>query len=227
MGLPEHFAQMVLRGMPLDAIIAEEEALEQKGIWRDPSSMDQVKKVSDKYCEIAHCEQVRVLALELFDQLGALHNMGARERYWLECAALLHDIGLSSGIKGHHKQSLRIILDEGGLPFTSYERYLVGSIARYHRKVLPDKRHYNFAALFGDDREKVRHLSSLLRVADSLDCSHVSMVSSIDAKSTRRNVILVCTVNNYPDMEQRSLAKKKDLFEKAFERDLVVLWKMA
>lgn len=225
-GLPEHFAQMVLCGMPLDAVVEEEEALEQKEIWRNPSSIDQVKKVSDKYCENDHCKQVRGLALELFDQLGELHNMGARERYWLECATLLHDIGLSRSIKGHHKQSLRMILNERDLPFTSYERYLVGSIARYHRKALPDKRHYNFAALCDDDREKVRCLSSLLRVADALDYSHISMVSDVKAKTTRMKVILECTVNNYPLMEQQSLAKKKDLFEKVFGRDLMVLWKM-
>ncbi len=75
-----------------------------------------------------HYVQVRKLALELFDGLSKLHQFGARERCWLECAAILHDIGLSKSRGGHHKKSAKLILNETQLPFTSQERRIIASI---------------------------------------------------------------------------------------------------
>lgn len=43
--------------------------------------------------ERSHARHVAKLALELFDQLSALHGLGDHEREMLEAAALLHDAG--------------------------------------------------------------------------------------------------------------------------------------
>lgn len=40
----------------------------------------------------AHWFAVSRLALQLFDQLQSLHHFGRQERFWLECAALLHTL---------------------------------------------------------------------------------------------------------------------------------------
>ncbi|TLN24103.1 HD domain-containing protein, partial [bacterium] len=59
--------------------------------------------------EADHTHQVTRLALRLFDETVELHKLGELERFWLQCAGLLHDIGWVEGWKGHHKTSLRII----------------------------------------------------------------------------------------------------------------------
>ena len=41
----------------------------------------------------AHCRRVTTLALSLFDQTSALHQLGPAERDLLEVAGLLHDVG--------------------------------------------------------------------------------------------------------------------------------------
>src|SRR4029078_6908487 len=43
--------------------------------------------------EAAHAKQVARMSPALFDQPRPLHNLGDREREWLEYASLLHDIG--------------------------------------------------------------------------------------------------------------------------------------
>ena len=161
----------------------------------------------------------------IFDKTKRLHSLGDEERYWLECAALLHDIGLSRSGKAHHKASLNLILNDPNLPFTHKERYLIGSIARYHRKALPDKNHFNLEPLNQTEKEKVAILSSILRVADALDYSHKSVVSRVNVKTFPNHIALECRFSGNHDLEDMSFEKNKDLFERTFKSALTIVWK--
>ena len=121
------------------------------------------------------------LALALFDQLQPLHGLGPADRELLACAALLHDLGLSVELAGHHKHSLRLIL-HGDLPtLTTAERSVVAHVARYHRKTCPKPTHRAFAALPVEAQERVRRLAAILRVADGLDRAHEHAVARLAA----------------------------------------------
>jgi exopolyphosphatase/guanosine-5'-triphosphate,3'-diphosphate pyrophosphatase len=187
--------------------------------------MADVKGVAEGYGETdGHSQQVRKLALKLFDQLVGIHNLTRRERYLLEATALLHDIGWSTGAGGHNKASLRLILDDQDLPLSSTERLIIGSIARYHRKGPPKKRHANFGRLSKEDREVVTKLSAILRVADGMDYGHSSVVRSITAVIGGRTVVLSLTARRNHSLEDQQVAKKKDLFERVFRRKLKLEW---
>ncbi|RZN37392.1 MAG: HD domain-containing protein [Methanosarcinales archaeon] len=186
-----------------------------------------VREIARKYnFDPEHSDTVRRLSLELFDKMWDLHRLGCEERYWLECAATLHDIGWSQGPKGHHKSSLRLILSDQEFPFTSDERYLIGSIARYHRKALPKNSHFHFAAISQDNKRKVRVLASFLRIADGMDATHSSVVTNIDLKMGTDRVMLKCSVSHDAgrEQEQESILKKKDLFESTIGKKLIVKW---
>ena len=186
-----------------------------------------VREIARKYnSDPEHSDTVRRLSLELFDKMGDLHRLGHEERYWLGCAAILHDIGWSQGPKGHHKSSLRLILNDQEFPFTSDERYLIGSIARYHRKALPKNSHFHFAAISQDNKRKVRVLASFLRIADGMDATHSSVVTNIDLKMGSDRVMLKCSVSHDTgrEQEQESILKKKDLFESTIGKKLIVKW---
>jgi exopolyphosphatase/guanosine-5'-triphosphate,3'-diphosphate pyrophosphatase len=62
------------------------------------------------------------------------------------------------------------------------DRLLVALISRYHRKSGPKKTHAEYAALPRQDRQIVRRLSALLRVADGLDRGHTAIVESLSAE---------------------------------------------
>ncbi len=177
--------------------------------------------------EQVHAYQVTRLALRLFDELYRLHQLSDQERFWLQLAGLLHDIGWVEGWKGHHKTSLNIILTTPLLPFDQRERLLIGSVCRYHRKAQPDLSHDHFAALDVADRRTVARLAAILRVADGLDCTHHSLVSELTARFNSSSIQVDCQADSPALDEERDAIKKGDLLESIFYRKLVIHWIVA
>ena len=176
--------------------------------------------------ESTHTFQTTRLALMIFDQLESLHRLGESEKFWLEAAAILHDIGWVDGWRGHHKSSLRIILQTPMLPFTNRERLTIGSIARYHRKALPEERHDHYNALSFHDRQVVKMLSAILRVADGLDTTHQSLVKKVAVKVTTRKIDINCLVALPITEEPKMTLKKADLMELVFNKRVSVTWQI-
>ncbi len=104
------------------------------------------------------------LALQLFDQLQGLHHQGREERFWLECAALLHTLERKRHPRRYPRRALQTILKTPHLPFETRERLLIGSLVRYQKR-RPRKKHQNYALLNPDERNSVQILSALLRLA--------------------------------------------------------------
>lgn len=224
-GLPENFSQMLLSGRPIETIDNEDKT-KTENTQRDWNQITQTALDFSKSClqDTAHPEYVRVLALGLFDNLKSLHQLGDCERRLLEWAALLHDLGLSKGVKGHHKTSMFMILNAAQLPLTSEERRIVASIARYHRKGLPKQKHYNLSTLNRKTIETIAVLSSILRVADALDYLHVSDVKLVSVNVASKKVTIECTCPSDTSLVDQAFDKKKDLFEIFFKKKLVLTW---
>ncbi|MGE0552506.1 MAG: HD domain-containing protein [Gemmatimonadales bacterium] len=172
-----------------------------------------------------HVEQVRVLALTLFDRLkdalGALEG----ERFLLEAAALLHDVGQVVSYRRHHKHSYQLIMHADRLSLGTRERELVALISRYHRKKGPSKKHPEFAALAPADREVVRRLAGLLRVADGLDRGHATAVERLTTRLTADSLsIRVAPRDPRADLslEIWGALRKADVLEKLLDRRVLI-----
>ena len=138
----------------------------------------------------AHARQVAVLALALFDQTRHRHGLGPRERSLLEYAALLHDIGHHISYARHHKHTYYLIRNGELRGFEPAEIELIASVARYHRRRPPSKKHAFFAALPEASRRPIKVLAAQLRVADALDRSHRQVVRKLEV-TTRAEALLV------------------------------------
>jgi hypothetical protein len=224
--LPESFAQSLLQGLSSAAIEKEDHTRNQQTRANYKKMITISEKIANQYLkDITHPCQVNYIASKIFDDLKNLHNLGSQEKIWLECATLLHDIGISAGVTKHHKTSLELILDDPEMPFSSKQRQIIGSIARYHRRGGPKNAHYNLAYLDKQTKRKIAMLSSILRVADGLDYTHQSIVSQVIAKDEANSINIVCVINADPIEEQQAFEKKKDLFEEVFGKKLVLTWK--
>lgn len=225
--LPESFSQMILRGISLDDLQKEDQLKKNDMIAECEKIVKLSKEVLQKYWQDnEHSDQVSKIALKFFDKFQPMHQLGKRERCWLECAAILHDGGLSKGTKGHNKESMRIILNDTRLPITSHERRVTASIVRYHRKGPPKRKHYNLATLDAETIRKICVLAGLLRLADALDYSHESLVEDVFVVTGLKQIVIEYFAVSRLPLEEKTFNKKKNLFEETFKKKLLLSWKI-
>lgn len=151
-------------------------------------SETQGKNLREKSCiwlanryetELDAKKHVSGLALQLFDQLKSLHGAGDPERSLLYHAALIYDVGLYVKFQDYHKHS-RYIIDHSQLRgFTNEEVLVLGHLARYHRKKGPRKKHKKFKRLSPAQRNQVRLLAGILRIAIGLDKTKNQWVQTV------------------------------------------------
>lgn len=171
-----------------------------------------------------HCEQVATLALEMFDGLVRAYQLPPSARDVLQAAALLHDVGYLISHSKHHKHAYHLIM-HGELPaFAPHEVELIANVARYHRRAFPRKAHPNLATMSKDERRLIRRLSGILRVADGLDRTHSSAVTQVKPRVLRDRVRLEILAKVAPTVELGDAERKSDLFQRAFARDLELVW---
>ena len=106
--------------------------------------------------------------------------------------------------------------------FSEAERAVIANIARYHRGSLPKERHKEFAALNAADRDSVSKLGAIVRLADALDRSHDSRVQDITCRIEPEALEIELSCNSDCENELVEVERKKDLFESAFDRTLLV-----
>jgi exopolyphosphatase/guanosine-5'-triphosphate,3'-diphosphate pyrophosphatase len=149
-----------------------------------------------------HCRHVATLSLQLFDALSPWHELGAKEREWLQFAALLHDVGSSIAYDGHAQHSAYIIRNGGLRGLTAEEIEMVALVARYHGGARPRKRRDEaFAALPRKRRRTVRWLAAMLRVAEGFDRSHYQLVRGLGVRRRAGKVFLVADARRQAQLE--------------------------
>lgn len=170
---------------------------------------------------LVHAQQVAHLSVRLFDLTAAVHNLGAREREWLEFAALLHDIGHSIHFERHHKHSHYLITTADLDGFDPREIEVVAEVARYHRGAPPRDRHASFAALRTWQKHTIEKLTALLRVANALDCTHATRVVELHASLKERREVQVEVLSPFEvDLELQAARQRARFFERVFGRRL-------
>jgi exopolyphosphatase/guanosine-5'-triphosphate,3'-diphosphate pyrophosphatase len=172
-----------------------------------------------------HCEHVANLALQIFDGIKGRYGLPSSGRDVLQAAALLHDIGYLISHSKHHKHTYHLIM-HGDLPaFAPHEVELIANVARYHRRAFPRKSHPNLAHIPGDERRLIGQLSGILRIADGLDRTHSSSVTAIKARALGGRLRLDIEASVAPDIERADAQRKSDLFKKAFNTELELVWR--
>jgi exopolyphosphatase/pppGpp-phosphohydrolase len=175
--------------------------------------------------DLPHAQHVAQLALDLFQITWPLHGFGRGEAALLRRAALLHDAGVSVSYRGHHKESLHLIMQANMPDLTAEEQKEVACIGRYHRKSFPKKRHAVYGDLDRAARRRVSELGGILRLADAFDYGHDSGVTHLYGhvlSTPGKPVQVMIHAGHHIDNEalldrvQEQALKKRDLFEHAF-----------
>ena len=168
-----------------------------------------------------HAEQVARLAVRLFDLTAPVHNLGVREREWLEYGALLHDIGYSIHFERHHKHSHYLITTANLDAFDPREIEVIAEVARYHRGAPPRERHATFSALRAWQKRTIEKLAALIRIANALDRTHAARVVELYGSLRKRREVIVEVMSPFDvELELAAARHRADLFEKLFGRKM-------
>jgi CHAD domain-containing protein len=182
-----------------------------------------VSILASQYPEgIPHTRNVTALALSMFDDLMSLHRMGARERFLLECACMLHDIGWKYGQKRHAKHSADMIVSDEQLLLDINERNIIALVSRAHRGNARPESYDNFSLLTQKERENALMLASLIRIADGFDYSRKGLVQSVHCSIQPEEVLIEISTVQDASSELDRARLKGDLFTRVFKRALVI-----
>ena len=109
-----------------------------------------------------------------------------------------------------------IIRNANFFGLSSRDLALVGLVARYHRRALPQLRHEVYSQLKRDDRASVSKLSAILRVAKSLDASRSQRVKEIESEVSGNVMRIYVPGMTDLSLEQLELRRERVLFENIF-----------
>lgn len=204
----------------LDSSVADQQVRHLQDVAR--TSVRQLQERCDD--DPAHSAQVAHLALELFDQLQAIHGLGPGERDYLEAAALLANVGLVISHSKHHLHSYYVIRNSELAGLTDHEIEMIALIARYHRKSIPKNTHSEFAALSSDDQQTVRMLAAILRVAIGLDRCHEARVAhvTVAVESERLRITAVPAGDGDLELELYAAEERSALLAEVMQRQVAI-----
>lgn len=166
--------------------------------------------------DVKHAVSVEGLSLLLFDKLVKVHGLEDRDRFVLQTAAILHDIGKFVSLRTHYYYSYRLIMSSDILGFSDTEKTMMANIAYYHSKGAPASSDLNLASLTVSQKITVAKLAAIIRLADALDRTHRQKIKSCDVAV--RADELVVTIDSQEDfsLEEWTFAEKADFFESVF-----------
>ena len=140
---------------------------------------------------ITRAERIAAFALDLWDQTrGSLHQAPESSRQLLWAAAMVHRCGLRINTSAYHKHSWYLVQNGELLGYSHSEQRVIASLARYHRKSLPKKRHESWSPLSQEEKTLVERLSLLLRLAVAMDRRPGGAVKKVVASCTSKQLKL-------------------------------------
>ena len=172
------------------------------------------------HSDTAHCEQVRRLAAQFFDQLAPIHCLAPGQRVPLELAALMHDVGFAVNAKAHHKHGEYLVRNADIPGLSAHQQSMVACLVRYHGKATPETHHRLYRSLAPAERQRVRQLASLLRLAVTLDAGTAQSVRRIEAKIQGETIYLRVVAPPDAAIDFRELRRKARSFETEFNVQL-------
>lgn len=188
----------------------EDEALA-KGVIRSALAVARKYRVDRR-----HAQSVADLVVRLFDALLPEHGLAPRHRLLLRVAALLHEVGGFVSNRSHHKHSYYLIANAEVFGLSREEHQIVGHVARYHRRAVPQASHPEYMALPRETRILVSKLAALLRVADAMDRAHAAQIQEFRCERHGEDFVIVVPGVIDLTLERKALPQKADLFTDVF-----------
>ena len=183
---------------------------------------DVVMNTARRYgVDLENAEQVRKLALTLFDQTRRMHALSKDCREWIATAAMLYEVGTYINPVGLHRHAYYVISRSELFGFTPLQRKIIATIARFQGNSKPQFRDRLIKLLPAQIRSDVIKSTALLRVARAMNQGRLSAVESIRVVARGGEVtIAVKAGKSGADLELWAGEKERAYFREVFGREL-------
>jgi exopolyphosphatase / guanosine-5'-triphosphate,3'-diphosphate pyrophosphatase len=215
-------SQALREGIILRYLKQESKRFHERDITDDPRKRSVMELVHKCDWHESHSRHVAKLSMRIFDWFQDDLGLTPTDRELLEYAAYMHDIGYYISHRKHHKHALYIIRNADLRGFKEAEIEIMANVARYHRRSIPRMRHPCYKQLEKADKERVKKLSGILRVADGLDRSHYQNVRAMEVEKNRKTVTININTEADPQLEIWGAMRKNLLFEKVTGKKLLI-----
>jgi exopolyphosphatase / guanosine-5'-triphosphate,3'-diphosphate pyrophosphatase len=229
--LLEHFAlpgfrysDMGLRDGVLAQMLAEQDPRTSAHQQYERDRWEAVLETCRRYgVDPRQAEPVRQHAMQLFQDMRAVHELPAEYQTWLEAAAMLRDIGKFMNYQGHHRHAQYIIANSEIFGFNATQRVITSAVARYIGKSRPEPEGRTMRQVPPEEHEHVKRAVVLLRLAVALNQDRASDVLRVRVRVYPRQVMLeISPGRTGAELELWSLRKEAAYFREVFRRELFV-----
>ena len=163
-----------------------------------------------------HADLIASFALKLFDALKPLHAMTRRERFILEAAAILCDSGYYIDTKKHNQHSYYLVqsIEIPGLPRDTVK--LISYLALMHNGDVQEWFDNKYTYFPMEKQLLIKKMVSLLRIADSLDSSHMALIQDFDVDILQGKIVIRAKCKKIAFLEKQSFEVKSKVFTETF-----------
>ncbi|MGE4317267.1 MAG: hypothetical protein AB7E96_00070 [Deferribacterales bacterium] len=163
-----------------------------------------------------HADTISEFAMKLFDSLKPLHSLGRQERFILEAAAILSDAGYYIDTRKHNQHSYYLVqsIEIPGLPRETVK--LISYLVLMHNGDVNDwfENKYHYFPM--EKQLLIKKLVSILRIADSLDSSHMNLVQDFDVDILQGKIVIRAKCRKMAFLEKHSFETKSQVFAETF-----------
>ena len=171
-----------------------------------------------------HALFVKDLALRLFDAWSSLHQLDARDRALFQCAAMLHDIGISINYYDHSRHSAYLIENARLFGLTHREQILAAVVAGWHAGISAKYQRNRLYSEFLDEADwmKARKMAAMLVIADSLDATQRQLIQNLTAAVVQDKAVLSFTAKGDCSLELQAVEKYAKLIQRELGAKLYI-----
>lgn len=164
-----------------------------------------------------HIQHTEDIALAVFDAMKKHTGFKERDRLLLRIAVMLHDVGKYISLNNVAESSCNIIMSNEIIGLSHIEREMIALVARYNTTQLPSFESFAQNSSLGQEEYlKVAEFTAIVRLANSLDRSHMQKIQSSRVTLKEQELIMNLTVNRDFTLEEGLAREKADFFCEVF-----------
>lgn len=173
------------------------------------------KNISKRYSiNKNHTNMVGDIALQMFDTIKKYHGLGERERFLLQIACILHDVGQYINMLNPAQSSYSIIMSTEIIGLSHLERKIIASVVKYTTIDFDSD-----DTMWAFDKKSyliIAKLSAILRLGNSMDKGHRQKYKNIKMQVDEGELIV--TVETFEDItvEKAYFSQQCSFFEEMY-----------